>query len=116
MPIIEDLAIVGGSWTGLSILVATSHHLIRTRRKEPTMTASTDNDATLDWSPDPALVKTIADRITDQYGKSARLNEIGLLALAGGIPEVAEYDDGQIELLFDEIRDELAARDNGMRR
>lgn len=73
----------------------------------------------LDWTPDAALVKSIADRVTDAYGPHARLDEIGLHALAGGIPEADDpgtLDDWQVETLFEAVRDELAARDDGKRR
>jgi hypothetical protein len=131
---LRDLAIGGAAWTALAILVAASHppaqasqrpwtrplhapHENDPERNRRDRHDRTDaDDIAPDWEPDPALVKTIADRVTEQYGKHARLNEIGLLALAGDIPEVVEYDDGQIEEFFDEVRDELAVRDNGNRR
>lgn len=77
---------------------------------------ATDSDNILDWTPAEALVHSIADRVTDAYGKNARLNEIGQLAMRGGIPEADGLEDGQVEELFEEVRDELAFRDNGKRR
>lgn len=83
------------------------------------MTDTTEQDAVNIapyWEPDQALVQTIADRVTAAYGKSARLNDIGQLAMRGEIPEADNLDHGQTEELFSEVRDELAARDNGKRR
>jgi hypothetical protein len=68
------------------------------------------------WTPDDTLVQELADRVTQGYGKGARLHQIGDLAMRGEIPEADSLDDGQTEELFSEVRDELAARDNGMRR
>lgn len=42
--------------------------------------------------------------------------DVNKIALAGGIPEIDDYDDGQTEELVEEIRDELAVRGNGIRR
>jgi hypothetical protein len=82
------------------------------------MTTSTNGLIDTDdiYTPDDTLVRAIADRVTEEYGKHARLPAIGQLAMNGGIPEADELDDGQIEELFDEVRNELAARDNGRRR
>lgn len=77
---------------------------------------ATNSNNVLDWTPAEALVHAIADRVTDAYGKHARLNEIGQHAIDGGIPEADGIEDWQVEELFEEVRDELAFRDNGKRR
>lgn len=60
------------------------------------------------------LAYLLADRVIEQYGPDARLAQIE--AMANEWPEVQNLDDGEIEELFEEIRDEIAARGNGRRR
>lgn len=70
--------------------------------------------ATTDLYLDRKLVKTLADRVTQEYGKSARLTEVA--SLIDTWPETKSVDIGEQELLVEEIVEELAARDNGIRR
>jgi len=77
------------------------------------MTTSTDAAS---WELDQALVQTLADRVTKSYGKSARLWQVENAAHDEDWPETRGLDDGQLEELFEEIVEELAGRDNGVRR
>jgi hypothetical protein len=75
-----------------------------------------EDDETYDWEPPEALVQQLATRVADQYGKGARLNQIGDHAMNGGIPEADNLEDWQQQELFEAVRNELAFRDNGRRR
>lgn len=79
-------------------------------------TDTDEGDFDFSWTPPETLVQAVADRVTEAYDKHARLNEIGQLAMRGEIPEADTLEDWQQQELFEEVRDELAARDNGMRR
>lgn len=72
--------------------------------------ATTTEDLYLDRK----LVTTLADRVTTEYGKTARLYEVA--ALIDTWPETSSIDIGEQEMLVEEIVEELAARDNGRRR
>lgn len=78
-----------------------------------TDTINADLDDTLDWSPDDTLIKTLANRATEEYGKSARLTQVA--SLLDEWPETMNLDLGQQEILIEEIVEVLAARDNGRR-
>lgn len=69
---------------------------------------------TTDLYLDRELVNALADRVTAAYGKTARLPEVA--NLIGQWPETRGLDDGEQEMLAEEIVEELAARDNGRRR
>ena len=77
------------------------------------MTTAADPEYDL-YIPDVRLVRELAGRVIAEYGTSARLPEIE--TLADDWPEVTDLDDGQIEELFEEIRDTIAATGNGRRR
>jgi hypothetical protein len=74
--------------------------------------ASPDDDEF--YEPSDELVKHLADHVTEVYGASARLPEVGMLMDTW--PETRNLDDGQQEALAEALVDELAARDNGRRR
>lgn len=76
----------------------------------------TGSDNVLDWTPAPALIETLADRVTAFYGKTARLNEVCETAAIEQWLEIGDLNAGQIEALYEEVVEELAARDNGKRR
>jgi hypothetical protein len=66
------------------------------------------------YIPDFKLVKELAQRVTDNHGKSARLPQVA--GMLDTWDETKNLDLGQQEILADEIVDVLASRDNGRRR
>jgi hypothetical protein len=98
--------------TGRSIAELTFTHL----RYHDQPATTPDLDAADDSAPSSELVRELADRVANEYGTSARLTEIDMCAENEQWNEVQDLDDGQIEELFEEIRDLLAARDTGQRR
>ena len=77
------------------------------------MTTTTEPEYEL-YIPDVRLVHELAGRVIAEFGADARLPEIE--TLADDWPEIEGLDEGQIEELFEEIRDTIAATGNGRRR
>lgn len=75
------------------------------------MTTTTDDEI---YVPDEYDVNQLAELVIETYGPSARLSEVA--QALNTWPEIDQLDDGQQEILAEEVRDEIAARDNGRRR
>ena len=61
-----------------------------------------------------AFALMLAERVIEEHGTDARLVEIE--TVANEMPELQNVDLGDLELLFEEVRDEIAARGSGRRR
>lgn len=90
-----------------------------------TMTTDTDTDTVAEdeefetlpvYFPDRDVVRKLAQRVIDAFDGAARLAEVESCAHNEDWPEIRDLEEWQIEELFEEVRDEIAFRGNGIRR
>jgi len=68
------------------------------------------------YVPGRDLVHELAERVLDSYGADVRLAQVEQLAQDEQWPEIEGLEDGQIEELLTEVRDEVVSRGDGRRR